>query len=58
MPILKILRSNNEFDSIFVIVDRKVKIAYFVGAGHVGRDDVGSQRKMNVGVESSIESEV
>ena len=24
----------------------------------MGRDDVGSQRKMNVGVESSIESEV
>ena len=30
MPILRILGSNDEFDNIFVTVDRKGKITYFV----------------------------
>ena len=30
LPILRIIGLNNEFDSIFIIVNRKGKIAYFV----------------------------
>ena len=30
MPISRIIGSNDKFDSIFVIVDRKGKITYFV----------------------------
>src|SRR2546430_11177991 len=30
LPILRILGSNDEFDNIFVIIDRKGKIIYFV----------------------------
>ena len=30
LPILRIIGSNNEFDSIFVIVDRKGKMVYFI----------------------------
>ena len=30
LPILKIIGSNDKFDSIFVIVDRKRKMVYFV----------------------------
>ena len=30
LPILRIIGLNDEFDSIFVIVDRKGKITYFV----------------------------
>ena len=30
LPILRIIGSNNEFDSIFVIVNRKGKIVYFM----------------------------
>ena len=30
LPILRIIGSNNEFDNIFIIVDRKGKIAHFI----------------------------
>ena len=30
LPILRIIGSNDEFDSIFVIVNRKGKIAHFI----------------------------
>ena len=30
LPILRILGSNDKFDNIFIIVDRKGKIIYFV----------------------------
>ena len=30
LPILRIIGLNNKFDSIFVIVNRKGKIAYFI----------------------------